>query len=140
MKLKLFICLLVVSVPALAADDSSSWYSFIFDFIDWLKEIIADFTATFFDGFAALIHRAMAYFIIYSVKVKLYLYLNTLEFAYAIAQEISQTLNLFGYLSEALSFLPSDLKYVMNLWGIPNCLNIIMNAYLTRFVMNFMGW
>jgi hypothetical protein len=140
MKLKLFICLVLFSVPALAADDSSHWYSFISDFFDWIKDIIADFTATFFDGIAAFVHRAMAYFIIFAVTIKLYLFINTLEFAYSIAQEISKTLNLFGYLSSALSSLPSDLKYMMNLWGVPNCLNIIMNAYITRFVMNFMGW
>lgn len=140
MKLKLFVLLLIVSAPALAADSSGHWYDFILQFFDWIKDIVADFTATFFDGIAAFIHRAVAYFIIYSVIVKLYLYLNALEFAYSVAIEISRTLNLFGYLSSALSLLPSDLKYVMNLWGIPNCLNIIMNAYITRFVMNFMGW
>lgn len=139
MKLKLFLCLFLFSMPALAADDSH-WYSFILEFFDWIKDIIADFTATFFDGIAAFIHRAMAYFIIYSVKVKLFLFLQSLEFAYSIAQEISKTLNLFGYLSEALASLPPNIKYMMNLWGIPNCLNIVMNAYVTRFVMNFMGW
>lgn len=139
MKLKLFICLMILSAPALAADDTS-WYSGIFDFFDWIADAIADFTATFIDGISAFVRRAYAYYIEAAVVIKLYLYVASLELAYGIAQEIANDLNLFGYLSTAISGLPSDVQYIMNLWGIPNAINIVINAYITKFVMNFMGW
>lgn len=140
MKMKLFVCLLLVSVPAFAADDSSHWYGFILDFFNWIKEIISNFTATFLDGLINTARRAITFFVEYAVIIKLKIWLSGAEFAYGVAKEISNDLNLSSYLMQAVSALPSDLKYVLNLWGIPNCLNIIMNAYLTKFVMNFMGW
>jgi hypothetical protein len=140
MKIKLFLFLLLLSAPAFAADDTSHWYGFILDFFNWIKDVIANFVSTFLDGLLATLHRALAYFIEWAVVVKLKLWLSGAEFAYGVAQEIADDLNLSGYLMEAVSSLPSDLKYVLNLWGVPNCLNIIMNAYLTKFVMNFMGW
>lgn len=142
MKIKSVILLCILFLPAFAyaADDSGSWYDFILDFFNWIGGVIADFVSTFLEGISATIHRALAYFIEWAVIVKLYLYLGSLEMAYGIAGEIANDLNLFGYLTEAIALLPPDVKYAMNFWGLPNALNIIIQALLTRFVMDFMGW
>ena len=136
---KLFCLLLLLSFPAFAADDSS-WYSFIFDFIDWVKSIFADVETFFSTSLPGLLTRITAsgfeVYMLWKLKAMYYMVM----FAYEVAKQISTDLQLSQYLSSAVSGLPSNVQYTLNSWQIPNCINFIMNCFLTRFVMNVMGW
>lgn len=136
---KLFCLLLFLSFPAFAADDSS-WYSFIFDFIDWVKVIFADIEAFFSVSLPGLLTRATASFVEWYVLFQLKAMFYMMTFAYEVAEQIATDLQLSQYLSSAVSGLPSNVQYTLNSWQIPNCINFIMNCFLTRFVMNVMGW
>lgn len=131
----ILLVLLFVVIPAHAEDSS-----FITGFIDWVSGIAADVGVFFSESLPALIHRGMAYAIEWAMYIKLQLFLQSAQIAYGIAEQIAADLNLTGYLSSAVSNLPSDLQYALSTWGVPNCINFVLHCLLTRFVMNFMGW
>lgn len=137
----IFICLLFISVPVFAADtDTTSWLSFITDFIDWVKSIFNDIDTFFTVSLPALLTRFTAWGIEYYVVLKLKAMYSMTLFAYGVAQQISEDLHLSQYLSSAVSGLPSDLKYLLNSWGIFNAINFVINCFITRFVLNILGW
>lgn len=135
MRTFLLLVLIFLVNPAHASDSS-----FIAGFIDWVSSIAADVGIFFSEGLPSLIERGMAYAIEWALYLKLQLFLQSVQIAYAIAEQIASDLNLTGYLASAVSGLPSDLKYTLSSWGVPNCINFILHCLLTRFVMNFMGW
>jgi len=137
----IFIGLLFISVPVFAADtDTTSWLSYITDFIDWVKSIFNDVDTFFTVSLPGLLTRVTAWGIEYYVVLKLKAMYSMTVFAYGVAEQIAADLQLSQYLSTAVSGLPSGLKYILNSWQIPNCINFIINCYLTRFVMNILGW
>ena len=129
----IFVFILFFSVPAFAG-------SFTDSFLDWLKTPFYEIYYFFTESIPALLTRATAYFIEWAVYLKFYLMLESLDFAYSVASQIMADLNLAGYLSTAVDGLPSNVKAVMAMWGLGNCFNLIIHAWLTAFVMDFMGW
>ena len=132
--------LLFISIPAFAADDYTSWFSFITDFIDWVKDIFTDIDTFITVSVPNMMTRATAWGVEYYVLLKLKAFYAMTVFAYGVAEQIASDLQLSQYLSSAVSGLPSGLKYILNSWGIFNAINFIINCFLTRFVMNILGW
>lgn len=124
--------LIVFSIPAYAGTTDS--------FFDWITQPFYDIWYAITVSFPALITRATAYFVEYSVYIKFVVMLESMSFAYQVAAEIMADLNIAGYLSSAVDGLPSNVKAIMTMWGITNCLNMIIHTWLTAFVMDFMGW
>ena len=63
-----------------------------------------------------------------------------IKFAYLVAQQIATDINIAAYLSAAISQLPSGVRWGLQELGFANALNLLINVYITRFVMNIMGW
>ncbi len=109
-------------------------------FFEWISQPVLDIWYAITVSFPALITRATAYFIEYAVYVKFVIMLESMSFAYQVAAEIMADLNVAGYLSSAVDGLPSSVKAIMGMWGITNCLKLIIHTWVTAFVMDFMGW
>jgi len=127
--------ILLISIPAHASESG-----FITGFIDWFTGSFNELSDFFTKSVPSMIQRALAYFIEWAVYLKFYLWLGTIKFAYGIAQNIANDLMVFQYLSTAVASLPPDLQFTLNSWNVPNCINLVVNAYITRFVLDFMGW
>ncbi len=137
----LFFALLFIAVPSFAADtDTTSWLSFITDSIDWGKGVLNNIDTFFTVSLPNAATRFTAWGIEYYVVLKLKALYAMMTFAYGVAQQISEDLQLSQYLTSAVSGLPSGLKYILNSWGILNAVNFVINCFLTRFVLNILGW
>nr|WP_258312820.1 DUF2523 family protein [Aeromonas salmonicida] len=66
--------------------------------------------------------------------------LQTIEFAYLVAKQIATDINISAYLVSSISQMPSGVRWALQELGFANGLNLLINAYITRFVMNIMGW
>jgi len=127
----LVLCL--IFVPALAMADDSS-------FLDYIGNRLNDIHYTVTEEVPGLFHRFTAWGIEFYTLCVITAKLEMLKFAYLVAKQITTDINLSGYLLSSISQLPSSVKWALEQLNFVNGLNLIINAYITRFVMNFMGW
>lgn len=131
---KLFImALLVLPSLAFAADDSSS-------FLDYVGQQLNDLHYAITEEVPGILHRFVAWGVEYYTLAMLTFKLHMIKFAYLVAQQIATDINIAAYLSAAISQLPSGVRWGLQELGFANALNLLINVYITRFVMNIMGW
>lgn len=65
--------------------------------------------------------------------------LQSVIFAYDVASEILESLDLSSAIDASFSALDERVVQIISFFRIPEALNIILSAYTTRIVMNFMG-
>ena len=99
------------------------------DFFDWF---VAFFTIPGEDSFFTYLQ---AQYVIAAVKVKLFLLKNAWDVASVVLQQMQITPVLQGYLNA----LPSDVVIWISTFRIPDCMNILLNAHATRFVLKVLG-
>lgn len=125
------ICLMLF--PAIAMADDSS-------FLDYIGNRLNDIHYTVTEEVPGLFHRFTAWGIEFYTLCVITAKLEMLKFAYLVAKQITTDINLSGYLLSSISQLPSSVKWALEQLNFVNGLNLIINAYITRFVLNFMGW
>lgn len=80
-----------------------------------------------------------AEFVIWSTVSMLKFKLMAMAFAWDVAQEVLTQLNISSALSLAWSQIDSGVLNALTFFNIPDAINIILSARVTRFVLNFMG-
>lgn len=125
--------LLVLPSLAFAADDSSS-------FLDYVGQQLNDLHYAITEEVPGIFHRFVAWGVEYYTLAMLTAKLHMIKFAYLVAQQIACDINIAAYLSAAISQLPSGVRWGLQELGFANALNLLINVYITRFVMNIMGW
>ncbi|MEI6747404.1 MAG: DUF2523 family protein [Methylococcaceae bacterium] len=65
--------------------------------------------------------------------------LQSLTFAWDVASEILNSLNLSEHIYMAFSALDSNVVSIISFFRIPEAIHIILSAYTTRLVMTFIG-
>lgn len=125
--------LLVLPSLAFAADDSSS-------FLDYVGQQLNDLHYAITEEVPGIFHRFVAWGVEYYTLAMLTAKLHMIKFAYLVAQQIATDINIAAYLSSAISQLPSGVRWGLQELGFANALNLLINVYITRFVMNIMGW
>lgn len=63
--------------------------------------------------------------------------LSSLKFAWGVAKSVLADVGVFTALQSAWSGLSGDALSVLNFFGIPAAVNVLLNAGMTRFVMRF---
>jgi|GEM_PF-3056176 len=63
--------------------------------------------------------------------------LSALKRGWTLAKGLLQDLNVFGALASAWNAIPGDALAFLTFLGIPQALNIIINAVVTKFVLRF---
>jgi hypothetical protein len=101
---------------------------FFFQIYDFLSVGLYDFFA-----------KVFAEFIIYSTIVFIKSKIFMLEFSYSVAQEIISSLNISSFLKNSFSSLNSKLLSFLNFFKIIESINIVISAYVTKFVLKFIG-
>ncbi len=127
----LILCLMLF--PALAVADDSS-------FLDYVGDRLNGIHYTITEEVPGLFHRFTAWGIEFYTLCVITAKLEMLKFAYLVAKQITTDINLSGYLLSSLSQLPSGVRWALEKMNFVNGLNLIINAYITRFVLNFLGW
>ncbi|MEI6747373.1 MAG: DUF2523 family protein [Methylococcaceae bacterium] len=65
--------------------------------------------------------------------------LQAITFSWDVASEILSSLNLSTVVTSAFSQLDSKVISIISFFRIPEALNMILSAYVTRLVMTFIG-
>ncbi|WP_415721573.1 DUF2523 family protein [Photobacterium ganghwense] len=107
--------------------------------ITWFVGLTNEFWA-WFEHSPTFFERMFAYLIEFAVYVKFYLFLQTLEFAHGVAQALITNIGLDSLVSDAIGGLSGEHRQVFAAFGVLKAITIMMEAAVTRFVLNFMGW
>lgn len=92
------------------------------------------------EGTPSFIERSFAYFIEFAVYLKFLFMLETLDFAYGVAQSLIINIGLDSLISDAVSRLPAEYRGTFQAMGLLKSITMLCEAWMVRFVMNFMGW
>lgn len=128
----IFLSLLLLPSLAMAADDSS--------FLDWIGSRFDSLHYTVTQEVPNMFHRFVAWGVEFYTLCVITAKLQAIEFAYLVAKQIATDINISGYLVSTISQLPSGVRWMLELMGFANIINLIVNAYITRFVLNVLGW
>jgi hypothetical protein len=77
----------------------------------------------------------IAWFMVGVIKSKIF----AMTFAWAIAKQVLDQLQISTYLSQAWASLDYQVLMLVTYLRLPDALNIVLSARLTRFVMDFIG-
>lgn len=101
-------------------------------------EFISDFFTSiwgFLETVPAFLDDALvklsAWYVIWVTKAKIYF----VGFAWNVAQEVINQLNISGTINQYWGSIDSKVMGALTYFRIPDALNIILNSYLTRYVM-----
>jgi hypothetical protein len=86
------------------------------------------------DTFDTFADRAVLWLIIAYFKIKL----SMLSFAYDISSAIIASIGLQNALQASWSSIDSEIVAVLNYCRVPDALNLILSAFVTRFVLNIL--
>ncbi|MDV5168811.1 DUF2523 family protein [Photobacterium rosenbergii] len=132
MKWILIALISLVTLPVFANEQtSSSMFQFFID--------IAARVDDFFKYTPNFIERIYAYYIKYAIKLKLVMQLETMKFAYTVAQELLTDLSVYQFIDAAFSSLDPDIRGAIGAYGVGAGIMRIIEAMTTRFVLDFMG-
>ena len=101
--------------------------------IDFFNMVV-DQAGTFGDTLDAYWERALYWIVIAYLKIKLIM----MESAWGIAKTLIEGLGISAVIDSAWSSLDSQLLQAFTYLRIPESLNMLLNAYVTRFVMGMM--
>ena len=90
-------------------------------------------------GLPSFFEKAFAYVIEYSIYIKYYFWLQSVDFAFGVAQSLISNLGLMDAINAAFANLLPSQRNILETYGAREGLTMIINAMMTRFVLNFMG-
>lgn len=99
------------------------------EFLDWLNADQYSFWQEWF-----------AYAVKWLVYAKIQFILHIVPFSWGIAKAVLDQLNVSQTLNEAWAGLDSYILGWLTYLRVPDAINILLNAYVTRIVMRVMGW
>lgn len=97
--------------------------------IDWFYTGIYDFIIEVFEELVAWI-----------VVAKLQTMLFLMEFSWGVAKQIMFNLNIGDYISMGFSTIDPVLMGYLNFFRVPESINLIVQAIVTRLTLRVMGW
>jgi len=100
---------------------------FIADFFDAVWSFFGTLPAFVEDVFV----KASAWYVIGVTKAKIHF----VEFSWQVAQEILNQLNISATINQYWGSIDSKVMGALTFFRIPEALNIVLNAHLTRYVM-----
>lgn len=129
----IIVALLVLPSVAFAADSSSS-------FLDYVGQQLNDLHYAITEEVPGIFHRFVSWGVEYYTLAMLTAKLHMIKFAYLVAKQIATDINISAYLLSSISQMPEGVRWALQELGFANGLNLLINVYITRFVMNIMGW
>jgi len=117
----------------------AQFFNNVIEFFTYFNQSINEFLEFFRFGIYDFVTKAFAAFLIWSTVEYINFKIYIIGFAWDVAQSILSQLNISSALSAAWSSLDSSIASFATLLDIPEAINIIISARVTRFVLNFMG-
>ena len=111
----------------------------VFESIFDALQFIADWFVTdtgIYGFFEELLQELVAWIVIAKLEFTLW----TLKFSWGVAQQIMFNLGIGSYISQAFNGIDSVLMGYLNFFRIPESINMIVQALITRVTLRVMGW
>lgn len=131
---KIFLLLLIV--PAAAAADT---YQDAAGTSQMLADSITDFWDFTYSDWVQMVQRFYAWALVWFVKAKLYAELESMKFAWGVAKIIIEDLQIMSQITAQMSALPVDVRQALVDMRVFDGINILLNAYVTKFVLRIIG-
>lgn len=96
--------------------------------------VIAFFDTGIYDYLEGALERVTAWLIVWYIEIKIY----ALTFSWSVASLILQNIGLTDLINDMWAGLDSELLAFITYLKIPDCINMLLSAYTTRFVMGLM--
>lgn len=108
------------------------------DMVDGIQWLVDWFNGDegIYDFFEDLLEEAVAWMVIAKLEFMLW----TLKFSWGVAKEVMFNLGIGDHIASAFSSLDSTLMGYVNFFRIPEAVNILVQAYITKFTLRVMGW
>jgi len=120
-------------------DFLAPFFNHILDFLTYANTSINDFLDFLHNGIYDFVTKAFAAFLIWSTVAYIDFMIYMIGFSWDVAQSVLSQLNVSAALNAAWSSLESSIASFVSLLNIPDAINVILSARVTRFVLNFMG-
>lgn len=109
------------------------------EFLNLIVEFFNRLVDFFQTGIYDYTTEAYAQFVIWSTVSMIRFKIAMIGFAWDVAQQIIQQLSLSSYINQAFAQLDSVLFNFICFLRVPEFVNLVMSAFVTRYVLNFMG-
>lgn len=96
-----------------------------------------DLWTYFFDDVPNLLQKFFAWLIVWLVKAKIYIQLETIKFSWGVAKVIISDLQIMSQITAQINLLPQDVRQILVDMRLFDGVNLLLTAYVTRFVMDF---
>jgi len=129
---KLILIIFVVFTPSAFANDWS--FGEIFSTVDALATNVTSF---FFNDVPNLLDRMMAYFFEFIIYVQIKTSIYAMQTGFTVAKLIVSDFGLVQMIEQFAGQLPSDMRYAADKMKIFDAFNLIVEAYVARFVISY---
>jgi len=130
---KLILITFVLFTPSAFANDWS--FGEIFSTVDALATNVTTF---FFDDVPNLIDRAMAYFFELLIYVQIKTTIYAMQTGFTVAKLIVSDFGIVQMVETFAGQLPADIRHAAVKMNIFNAFNLIVEAYIARFVISYL--
>lgn len=103
--------------------------------MEWIAEFfdyIVQYLIQIPDMFQDFMVKAGAWFVIWYTKAKL----AFVTYSWQVAKSVLVSLNISGTLNAAWGSINPEIMAYISAFRLPECLNIILNAWVTRYVLS----
>lgn len=105
-------------------------------FIDAIQYFLNWFSTGIYEFAEQAFKEATAWYVVAVVKAKIYM----VGFAWDVAKIVLENIGLSQFVNSAWGALSPKLIGYLTFFKVPDALNIVIQAYATRFVLNVIGW
>jgi hypothetical protein len=105
--------------------------------LDWLMEPINAILQWLYEGIYQFFVETFAYFVEVATLGMIKFAITTTNFAWDVAKEIIIDIGVTDALNSAWSTLPGDTASTLSFFAIPDVINILLAALVTRWVLTF---
>lgn len=102
-----------------------------------VADSFSDLWTFFFDDVPSMFQRLTGWAIVWMVKAKIYVQLELMKYSWTVAKVIIADLNIMSQITAQMSLLPQDVRQAFVDMRLFDGLNLMFQAYMTKFVMNF---
>lgn len=104
---------------------------------DSIVSLANDITTRFDEGIYGILAWAFAKFLKVYVLAQIKFMIFAIGFSWATAKALIQDMGIMPALNQALSAISPDVAAFLTIMGFDSALNIIVTAYVTKFVLRF---
>jgi hypothetical protein len=106
--------------------------------VDYLQSLYEFITSGIYDFFVAASAWILAKFLLLWLDVKIWAF----KFCFSVSQEFLKQIDMSSLIHQAFSGLPGDIVSMLQFFRVPEAINILISAVVTRYALRFVpfGW